>query len=173
MPSLAAQVAIPTFVAGLLLSVLSGLSGSLAAVFGKLAGQPGAGPTARTAGYILLLTCNGVQLALLTHALRRTSSLAATSAASAANIAATGALGRLVFGETTSRAWMAGVACLWAGALLLRPAKDADKARRWQRRQSSAGRQHSTMEAQEGSTLDQEEAKPGEAGPTRQTRRRA
>ena len=47
------------------------------------------------------------------------SSLQATTASTAANIIASGALGRLVFRERLSLGWLVGAACLVSGASLI------------------------------------------------------
>lgn len=64
------------------------------------------------------LQCNLAMVALFSAALRRTSSLQATVAAVAANICASGLLGRLVFAERLEPRWLVGVCCILAGAAL-------------------------------------------------------
>lgn len=110
-----------SILASLWFCAISGACGALAAACGKLAGRPYVGAAGRWACYSGLLGCNALMLACYNRSLLYTSSLAATTAATAVNITATGLLGRLAFGEQTSARWWAGVTCIWLGSLLLQP----------------------------------------------------
>lgn len=58
-------------------------------------------------------------LALYTRSLRHNSSLASTAATTAVNISATGILGRVVFGESTSLQWWAGATSILLGSFFI------------------------------------------------------
>ncbi|KAI3433669.1 hypothetical protein D9Q98_003478 [Chlorella vulgaris] len=104
---------------GFALCSLGGLSGAIAAVFGKIAGLDHLDQTATVLCYVLLVVCNALMMVLYTRALRYNSSLASTAATTAVNITATGLLGKLVFGEMTSLQWWVGASSIFVGSILI------------------------------------------------------
>ncbi|KAG2443316.1 hypothetical protein HYH02_009383 [Chlamydomonas schloesseri] len=98
----------------------------MAAVFGKLAGAAGANLLARALCYVALFSCNGAGMGLYLASLQRQASLRATVFSNAANIIATGLLGRGLYGERIGPSWLLGVCCVLAGlALITRAAPPA------------------------------------------------
>ncbi|GLC49634.1 hypothetical protein PLESTB_000269700 [Pleodorina starrii] len=101
------------------LSASAGCFGAAAAVFGKAPGALQLGLTGRVACYAALFTCNAAVMALYLRSLRRLPSLQATVYSNAANIIATGLLGRWLYGETIGPRWLLGVACILLGLTLV------------------------------------------------------
>lgn len=66
---------------------------------------------------------NAVMLAFYSAALRRTSSLQATSATVAFNILFSGQMGRVLYGEQLVPQWWLGLGCLAAGVALVHPTR--------------------------------------------------
>ncbi|KAF6258703.1 pseudouridine synthase [Scenedesmus sp. NREL 46B-D3] len=71
------------------------------------------------AAYCLMAAINAAMTALFVRSLRRLPSLQATVLSTAANMAATGLLGQLLFAEHISTKWAAGIALVTAGLLLI------------------------------------------------------
>jgi drug/metabolite transporter (DMT)-like permease len=69
-------------------------------------------------------------LVLYSRALRHNSSLACTATATAANISASGLLGRAVFGEPTSLQWWVGASTILVGSFLINRKQQKDGAAR-------------------------------------------
>jgi drug/metabolite transporter (DMT)-like permease len=128
--------------AAVLACAAAGALGALAASAGKLSGAPEVCPVlfagsggggdpllipawltpqlaCRWSFLLALLVCNLSATGLLLKALSSIPSLRATVLSNAANIAATGALGALLFGEPITPRWLAGVATVGAGLWLI------------------------------------------------------
>jgi hypothetical protein len=137
------------------LALVAGALGALAAAFGKLSGQCQSShlpawlasqqPLACRASLLLLLVaCNAAATALALRALAlELPSLQATVLGNASNLAATGALGALLFGEPITARWAVGVATVGAGLWLISraaagaPAAGAPAAGRRQRQRAT------------------------------------
>ncbi|GIM16356.1 hypothetical protein Vretimale_18966, partial [Volvox reticuliferus] len=102
-----------------LLSACAGCCGAVAAVFGKAPGAFALGPAGHVLCYVMLFTCNAAMMALYLRSLQRLPSLQATVYSNAANIIATGLLGKLLYGEALGFRWLLGVACILLGIALV------------------------------------------------------
>ena len=142
---------------GLALGLAAGCLGALASVCGKLGLQPGAVALTRGSSFAACLSrdghsygcedrwpalalraaalaglaaSNAGMLACFVRALRRAGALRATVCSNAGGLAASGALGALVFGEAPSATWVAGALLMAAGvAVLAGDAGDEGKSR--------------------------------------------
>ncbi|WIA34191.1 hypothetical protein OEZ86_012549 [Tetradesmus obliquus] len=107
---------------------VAGLLGAAAAAFGKFGfaacsshftGALLGAKACHVAAYCTMAVINAAMTALFVRSLRRLPSLQATVLSTAANMAATGLLGHLLFAEAISRQWAAGIALVSAGLLLI------------------------------------------------------
>uniref|UniRef100_A0A7S1SJ40 EamA domain-containing protein n=1 Tax=Tetraselmis chuii TaxID=63592 RepID=A0A7S1SJ40_9CHLO len=116
----------------------AGALGAVAGFFGKLGGSErvqaavattttgtgdgwgdGATLLLRILCYVALFSCNAGMMTLQLKSVRVLPSLQATTAINAANLAVSGFLGSTVFMERITLRWLAGVAMVLAGAVLV------------------------------------------------------
>jgi drug/metabolite transporter (DMT)-like permease len=110
------------FLGGIAVCFIAGFSGALAAVFGKLSGDPQilAQDGGQILCYVLLIACNGLMLTLYSKSLSHTPSLQATVATLSSNILFTGQLGKVVFGEKINLSWWVGASTILLGSYFIR-----------------------------------------------------
>eukprot|EP00798_Chlamydomonas_sp_ICE-L_P020358 gene20358-27122_t len=108
-------------------AVASGVFGSTGALCGKLAGGFLDAHVPRLGLFALMLASNAFGVNLLVCSLQDLPSLQATTLATAANIASTGLMGRLVFLEQLGSRWVVGTLCLLLGVLLVNHAASSTR----------------------------------------------